>query len=605
MSLDGAHPGVRERQWGLQARMDSSVTFEEFTYWAKIERKMEEEEYRRYKAVTSGQSFIQSIKGYFTSNAYEDAKVRHDASHVPDQGEDQVAQWSEKKNTDPAADDDGAASPIPPDSHDLDAEWRQAARAMRIAGWGSIFYLITTDILGWGQTPYVFSNTGYGLGVGIFLLMGLAAGASGFMIWRTFLALDSARFPVISYGDPFFRLFGRTTGHFINGMQALQMFLSVAVVLLGQTGIIAQLAGSVDLCYIVCAIISLIVSMVSGYMRSLKHLGWFCNAAVWINIVSFIIVIAAAAKYGPDPTAAVENGILNKEWAVAGHMAPVKTFVGTPPAEYQPTDTNLFAAKFNGINSMVYAYSGAIMFVAFLSEMRHPMDFWKAMLLAQTFITVVYIFFGAIIYHWYGQYSYVTITQVVKPDSLQVLSNVLSLVTGWLAIFLYFNVGMKTVYLEVGQEIFKLPPITSSKGRYLWWALGPVYWIIAFVVSMSVPQFGAFTNFVGGLFSLNFTYSLSGFMYLGYKIHEGAQLPGEGFDPATGVTTRHDSGLKRWTRGFLKNWYITVPVLCYAGAGLATSGMGTWAAVLALEAAFGPDGSVLTSWTCTNPYYTG
>jgi hypothetical protein len=34
-------------------------------------------------------------------------------------------------------------------------------------------------------------------------------------------------------------------------------------------------------------------------------------------------------------------------------MAPVKTFVSTPPAEYQPTDTNLFAAQFNGINSMV------------------------------------------------------------------------------------------------------------------------------------------------------------------------------------------------------------------------------------------------------------
>lgn len=38
---------------------------------------------------------------------------------------------------------------------------------------------------------------------------------------------------------------------------------------------------------------------------------------------------------------------------MAGQMAPVKTFAGAPTAEYQPTDTNLFAAKFNGINSMV------------------------------------------------------------------------------------------------------------------------------------------------------------------------------------------------------------------------------------------------------------
>ena len=37
------------------------------------------------------------------------------------------------------------------------------------------------------------------------------------------------------------------------------------------------------------------------------------------------------------------------------------------------------------------------MFVAFLSEMRRPMDFWKGLLMGQTFITVVYVFFGAFV----------------------------------------------------------------------------------------------------------------------------------------------------------------------------------------------------------------
>jgi hypothetical protein len=164
---------------------------------------------------------------------------------------------------------------------------------------------------------------------------------------------------------------------------------------------------------------------------------------------------------------------------------------------------------------------------------------------------------------------------------------------------------MKTVYLEIGQELCGLPPITTKKGKFLWWGLGPVYWIIAFVVSMSIPQFSAFTNFVGGLFSLNFTYSLSGAMYLAYKIQDGARLPREGFDPVTGETTRFDGGIRRWTRGFIKTWYLSVPVLIYTLCGFATSGMGTWAAISALESAFGPGGSVESSWTCVNPYYTG
>ena len=225
-------------------------------------------------------------------------------------------------------------------------------------------------------------------------------------------------------------------------------------------------------------------------------------------------------------------------------------------------------------------------------------------------------------YNYYGQYSYSVVVQSVKPVGLQIAGNVLTLITGWLTIckkrppcarllsatdsstVLYFNVGLKTVYLEIGQEVFKLPPITTTKGKYIWWGLGPIYWIIVFVVAMSVPEFPAFTNFVGGLFSLNFTYSFPGIIFLALKVQQYSALPGEGFNPETGVTIRHDSGPKRWMRGFVKGWMWTVPALLYSLAGLAASGMGTWAAVLALESAFGPGGSVVTSWSCTNPFST-
>lgn len=38
------------------------------------------------------------------------------------------------------------------------------------------------------------------------------------------------------------------------------------------------------------------------------------------------------------------------------------------------------------------------------------------------------------VYHYYGQYSYVNVNQAVNPKNLQVVGNVLSLLTGWLAI---------------------------------------------------------------------------------------------------------------------------------------------------------------------------
>lgn len=292
MSADAtAHPGLPERQWGFAARLDPSVTYEEFIYWAKIEREMEEIEYKQYRAHTTHKGFMGSIKGYFTSNAYEETKAHADPSALA--SHDKVLEHTtvnEKAGTGSDSDDAFVAPIGPPSSSsDLDADWRKASRALRTAGWGSIFYLITTDILGWGQTAYVFANTGYAYGFGIFVLMGFAAFASGIMIWRTFLGLDSSRFPLVTFGDAFFRLFGKQTRNFINVLQSLQMFLSVAVVLEGQTLIIAQLGASADFCYIAAAVIALAVSMCSGYLRSLKHLGWFCNAAVWINVVTFIL----------------------------------------------------------------------------------------------------------------------------------------------------------------------------------------------------------------------------------------------------------------------------------------------------------------------------
>ena len=285
MSADpNAHPGYAERQWGFASRLARDVSFEEFAYWAQVERELEEEEWRRFKDHSSGLSFGGKIKAYFTKQPYQDSKPHDGAISTITEGHD------EKHGKVAVDSDNRSPRPISPARNELDAEWRQASRALRTTGWGAIFYLICTDILGWGQCPYVFSNTGYGIGVGIFVLMGIAAFLSGLMIWKTFLRLDSSRFPLVTFGDVFFRLFGPKTRHFINILQSIQMFLSVAVVQLSQTNIIAQLAVSTNLCYVVCGVISLLVGMASGAMRSLKSLGYFCNAAVWINIITFIVM---------------------------------------------------------------------------------------------------------------------------------------------------------------------------------------------------------------------------------------------------------------------------------------------------------------------------
>lgn len=89
-------------------------------------------------------------------------------------------------------------------------------------------------------------------------------------------------------------------------------------------------------------------------------------------------------------------------------------------------------------------------------------------------------------------------------------------------------------------------------------------------------------------------------LYLGYAIKLGAIQPGEGFDPATGITTRHDSGPKRWIRGFLKNrWWLNVWHIIFFGGSLATAGLGAYSAIIALINAFKEP--QINAFTCHSP----
>lgn len=80
-------------------------------------------------------------------------------------------------------------------------------------------------------------------------------------------------------------------------------------------------------------------------------------------------------------------------------IEPIKVFAGTPPQQYQQQALG-FSSQFNAVNTMVYSYAGALLFVAFLAEMRHPLDFWKGLFMAQAFICIVYLLFGLEVRFW-------------------------------------------------------------------------------------------------------------------------------------------------------------------------------------------------------------
>lgn len=55
---------------------------------------------------------------------------------------------------------------------------------------------------------------------------------------------------------------------------------------------------------------------------------------------------------------------------------PVHRYAGTPP-DGAATGGDGFTGSLNGLNQAVYSYGGAMLFIAFMAEMRDPKSFMK------------------------------------------------------------------------------------------------------------------------------------------------------------------------------------------------------------------------------------
>jgi hypothetical protein len=114
-----------------------------------------------------------------------------------------------------------------------------------------------------------------------------------------------------------------------------------------------------------------------------------------------------------------------------------------------------------------------------------------------------------------------------------------------IAAALYGNIGIKVIYSNVLMELFNFPPLTATKGKYIWIALVPIYWALAFVVAAAVPLLGDFSSLVGAICIGNFTYTFPAMLRIGFMVKQAAMLPEETFDETTGKYTRLDNGIKR------------------------------------------------------------
>lgn len=483
-------------------------------------------------------------------------------------------------------------------AHVSDEEWNNASRALRTATRGSIFYLITTDILGPFALPYAFATMGWGPGIALYTVFAGLAGYSGYLLWDIYMGLDSYEFPIRSFGDVGFRIGGQWLRYLFNFLQGVQLLINVGLLVISNGEALSQ-ATKFKLCFIVCCLIWALVGFFLGQVRTLQKFGWLANVAVWLNLTCMFITMGAASHSLPNyrgasqsAGAVISGGALITPNA-QGVFPPVQTSGGLP-------STGGFTGAITGAMNAVFAYGGAMIFPEFMAEMKRPHDFLKAMWFSQAFIYIWYMFYGLFMYAYQGQYAINPAYLGIGQYNLQTAGNVFAMVGAVIAAALYGNIGIKVIYNNVLVEIFHAPALTTRGGKLAWAALIPVYWAIAFVIGAGIPNFAGLTSVVAALCILQFTYSFPPLLAVAFWMKKHALQEGEGWDPATGNVIHHDTGLKRMVRGFFaKRWYLNVFNILYGLGALALAALGTYSAIEVLKTAFAA--STTTSFVCKSP----
>lgn len=230
----------------------------------------------------------------------------------------------------------------------------------------------------------------------------------------------------------------------------------------------------------------------------------------------------------------------------------------------------------------VFSYGGATLFCEILAEMRRPMDFWKGLFCADLFIYCVYIIFGLYVYGFQGQFAYNPAFQGINPYNFQTAANSLGVISSLIAACLYGNIGIKILYANVGQELLHAPSLTQKSGKVLFAMIVPCYWAAAFAVCAAIPQISNFQALVGAACILQFTYTFPPILTVGLNCKRDGRLPEDTFDPASGRVNRADTGLRRYWRGFRKQWLRNTWDVVYALGAATTGVLGIYSAIVGI-----------------------
>ncbi|CAN8101661.1 unnamed protein product [Discula destructiva] len=384
--------------------------------------------------------------------------------------------------------------------------------------WQATIVMIAENIsLGILSLPAVLATNGLIAGLIALIGMGLLTTYAGYVLWEFRM-----RYPQIASYTDIGEVLGGRIGKEIMGFAYVLFCTFCMASHLLTFSLALNVLSSHGTCTLVFGFVGLILFVFLTVPRTLKGISSMCVVSA-ISIMSAVIIVMVAL--GINPKAAYEDMV-----AVTGPTLP---------------------AAFNGISNIVFAYAGHVAWVSFISELREPRDFPKALFVQQGFMICAYVTVSLVIYRYAGNDVASPALGSASPIIRKVAYGV-ALPTILIAGVIFAHVNAKYIFLR----LFKGTPTLHSRGLLAtgsWIGIGAATWTIAWIIAESIPVFSDLLGFVSALLASWFSFIIPGFLWL--YMNKGSYF----------------SGAKNTTLTFINVLQMIVGLIVF-GLGLYSSG---------------------------------
>ncbi|EME77733.1 uncharacterized protein MYCFIDRAFT_45761 [Pseudocercospora fijiensis CIRAD86] len=345
--------------------------------------------------------------------------------------------------------------------------WWQAAAIM----------IAETISLGILSLPSVLASIGLVPGIILIIGLGVIATYTGYTMYQFKLVYPH----VHNLADVGEILFGGAVGREILGAaQVIFLTFTMGSHVLTFTIALNAITGHVT-CTIVWSVVGTVVLFLLTLPRTLRKVSY-------LSIISFISILSAAM------------------------ITMIGVGITRPDPIVQATVKVGFASAFQSVTNIIFAYAGHVAFFTFISELKNPKDFPKALICLQAWDISLYVIVAIVVYRYTGPDVASPALGSASPVVTKVAYGI-ALPTILIAGVIYAHVAAKYIYVRIFQGT-KQMSTTTFLAVGTWVGIIAVLWVVAWVIAESIPVFNDLLSLISSLFASWFTYGLSGTLWL-------------------------------------------------------------------------------------------